>query len=48
MRRWLTNLGYRIQSSMYGRYGMDEFSKFLLIFALVLMVISCIVHRVII
>lgn len=40
MRRWLTNLGYRIQSSMYGRYGIDEFSKFLVITAVIAMFIN--------
>ena len=40
MRKWFEKLGYRMASFMYGRYGTDELSKFLMISALILMVIS--------
>ena len=40
MKNWFQNLGAKMQSWMYGRYGYDELSKFLSIFALVLMVLS--------
>jgi len=41
MKKWLTTLGYRINGFMQGRYGYDEFSRFLLIAGLVLMAVSC-------
>ena len=44
MKNWLEKLGYKISSFMYGRYGIDALTKFLLILALVLMVISWIPH----
>ena len=40
MKRWFEKLGYKMASFMYGRYGNDALTKFLLILALVLMVIS--------
>ena len=40
MRNWLQRLGYKMSAFMYGRYGTDELSKFLMISALILMVIS--------
>ena len=40
MRNWLQRLGYKMSAFMYGRYGTDELSKFLMILALILMVIS--------
>lgn len=47
MRRWLTNLEYRIKSSMYGRYGIDEFSKFLILTAIIVMFINLFVQSII-
>lgn len=44
MRKWFEKLGYKISSFMYGRYGSDALTKFLLILALILMVISWIPH----
>ena len=40
MKNWLQKLGYKLSAFMYGRYGTDELSKFLMILALILMVIS--------
>ena len=40
MKIWLEKLGYKIASFMYGRYGNDALTKFLLIAAVILMVIS--------
>ena len=40
MKNWFEKLGYRMASFMYGRYGNDALTKFLLIAALILMVIS--------
>ena len=40
MKNWFERLGYKFASFMYGRYGTDELSKFLMILAIVLMVIS--------
>ena len=40
MKKWLEKIGYRMASFMYGRYGNDELTNFLLISALILMVIS--------
>ena len=40
MRNWLQRLSYKMSAFMYGRYGTDELSKFLMILALILMVIS--------
>ena len=40
MRNWLQRLGYKMSAFMYGRYGNDELTKFLMITALVLMVVS--------
>ena len=40
MRNWLQRLEYKMSAFMYGRYGTDELSKFLMILALILMVIS--------
>ena len=44
MRNFFQKLGYKISSFMYGRYGNDALTKFLLIVALILMVISWIPH----
>ena len=40
MKKWLEKIGYRMASFMYGRYGNDELTKFLLISALILTIIS--------
>ena len=40
MKNWFEKLGYKMASFMYGRYGNDALTKFLLILALILMVIS--------
>ncbi len=40
MKRWLQRLGEKMQAWMYGRYGYDELSKFLLIAVLVFVLIS--------
>ena len=40
MKKWFEKLGYRMASFMYGRYGNDALTKFLLILAVILMVIS--------
>ena len=40
MRNWLQRLGYKMSAFMYGRYGTDELSNFLMILALILMVVS--------
>lgn len=44
MKNWFQKLGYKMASFMYGRYGNDDLTKFLLIFALILMVVSWIPH----
>lgn len=40
MRNFLQRFAYKMSAFMYGRYGTDKLSKFLMISALVLMVIS--------
>jgi len=40
MKKWLSNMRYRIQHFMQGRYGYDELSQFLFISGLVLLVLS--------
>lgn len=40
MRNFLQRFAYKMSAFMYGRYGTDELSKFLMISALVLMVVS--------
>lgn len=40
MKRWFSNLGYRVQSFMQGRYGYDELCRFLSITSLVLLLLS--------
>ena len=40
MRSWLEKLRYKTATFMYGRYGNDELTNFLMIVALILMVIS--------
>ena len=40
MRNFLQRFAYKMSAFMYGRYGTDELSKFLMILALVLMVVS--------
>ena len=44
MRSFFQRLGYKMASFMYGCYGSDALTKFLLILALILMVISWIPH----
>ena len=44
MRSWLEKLRYKTATFMYGRYGNDELTNFLMIVALILMVISWIPH----
>ena len=48
LRRLFLNLHYKLQSSMYGRYGIDELSKALIVFALVLSFINIIANSLII
>ena len=45
MKRWLQSLGEKMQAWMYGRYGHDELSRFLLIIVLVCIFISPFVHQ---
>lgn len=40
MKDWLSNLMYKLNDYMRGRYGYDELSKFLLIAGLILMIFS--------
>ena len=40
MKKWLSNIGYRIQYFMQGRYGYDELSWFLFVSGLVLFILS--------
>ena len=40
MKKWFSNLGYRIQYFMQGRYGYDELCRFLSVSALVLLLLS--------
>lgn len=40
MKKWFQNLGSKMQSFMYGRYGYDELSKAMSICALVCLVLS--------
>lgn len=40
MKKWLENIGYKMQQFMQGRYGNDELSRFLSITALVLLILS--------
>lgn len=42
MKRFFENIMYRLQRFMYGRYGYDELSRFLLISAIVMLVLSLI------
>ena len=42
MKNWLQKIGYKFASFMYGRYGNDALTKFLLILALILMIVSLI------
>lgn len=44
MKNWFQKLKYKTASFLYGRYGNDELTKFLLIAALVLMLLSLIPH----
>ena len=41
MKNFFGNLGYRISQWMQGRYGNDEFNRFLSIAAIVLLIASC-------
>lgn len=43
-RRFFMNLSYKLRSSMTGRYGFDELSKFLSWFAIILLVINLITN----
>jgi hypothetical protein len=40
MKKWFSNLGYKLSGFMQGRYGYDELSRFLTITGLVMMIIS--------
>ena len=40
MRNWIIKMAEKYRIFMYGRYGYDEFSRFLLIFALVLVLVA--------
>jgi len=40
MKKWFSNLGYKLNIFMQGRYGYDELSRFLLITGLIMMLIS--------
>lgn len=40
MKNWFINLGYKLRSFMHGRYGYDEFSRFLSITGIVLLFLS--------
>lgn len=40
MKKWFSNIGYKIQQFMQGRYGYDELSRFLVIFVLALLFLS--------
>ncbi len=40
MKNWFSNIGYKIQQFMQGRYGFDELSRFLAIAGLILMLLS--------
>jgi hypothetical protein len=42
MRKWFSNLGYKISGFMQGRYGYDELSRFLSIAGIIIMFVSCI------
>ena len=42
MKKWLEKMGYKDAAFMYGRYGNDELTKFLMIASLVLLIISMI------
>ena len=44
MKKWLSNIGYKIQYFMQGRYGYDELSWFLSVSGLVLLLLSGIPH----
>ncbi len=44
MRNFFSNLGRKFQSFMQGRYGNDEFSHFLSIVSLVMMIIALIIR----
>lgn len=45
MKNFFQKLGYKIQSFMIGRYGMDQLWRALLIFYLIALIISNIVYR---
>lgn len=40
MKKWLENISYKFQGFMQGRYGTDEFSRFLCILALIVLFLS--------
>lgn len=40
MRRWITNINYRLREMMYGRYGYDELNRFLSISALIFIILA--------
>ena len=46
-RNFLQNLAYRLQGFMYGRYGMDDFSRFLSWVAFAIFIINLFVNSVI-
>lgn len=41
MKKWFSNLEYKMNCFMQGRYGYDELSRFLSVTALILVIISC-------
>ncbi|MBQ4153971.1 MAG: hypothetical protein IJE01_02075 [Clostridia bacterium] len=46
-RNFLQNLTYKLQSFMYGRYGMDDFSRFLTWVALAFFIINLFINSII-
>lgn len=42
MKKWFSNLGYKLSGFMQGRYGYDELSRFLAIAGMILMLMACI------
>ncbi len=45
MRKFLEKVAYKIQRFMYGRYGNDKLSRFILVCAIVLLVIAFLFNR---
>lgn len=40
MKKWFRNLGYKMQSFMYGRYGYDELSKTMSIMSIICLIMA--------